>query len=140
MCYPSGLAALGAHQHSVGDLNGHSFIDNAALASLTLRFHMLFYHIQTFHHNLIDLWHRPRNRPLLPLILSSEYQHGITLLDIHLGKVQWFFLLLLHCHFSSTVRRLSLAYSRTAKHQRRTFRLTDLVLTKGSSPCALLPA
>src|SRR5215471_17717420 len=72
MGHPGGLATLGADQHRVGDVNGHGFVDHAALASLALRFHMLFDHVQALDHDFFYLWQGFGNRSLFALIFASE--------------------------------------------------------------------
>jgi hypothetical protein len=99
MCNAGGLTTLGAFEHDVGDLDRHSLLDHASLPSLALRANMFFDNIEALNNNLADLWHRPRNHSFLPFVLASDNQNGITLFDIHLGKVERLFLFLLCCHF-----------------------------------------
>src|SRR5207249_2544204 len=93
-----GLTAFGADKHRVRDMDGHSFLDDASLASLALGADMLFRDVQAFDDYLADLWQCPRNGPLLAPILTSNDQDGITLLNIHFGEVEGFFLFLFCCH------------------------------------------
>src|SRR5690242_6135587 len=79
-------------------MDWHCFINYASLPSLALRTHVFLCNIQALNNDFADLWHCPRNHPLLPSILSCDDQDGITLLDIHFGKVQRFLLFLFCCH------------------------------------------
>jgi hypothetical protein len=79
-------------------MDRHRFFDDASLAGLTLGTHMLLCDIKAFHYHFIDLWHGPRNCPLLPPILAGDDQDGVTFLNVHLGKMERLFLFLSYCH------------------------------------------
>src|SRR5713226_8741206 len=59
---------------------------------------MLFRYVEAFNNDLVDLRQRPRNGASFPLILAGSNQDGITLLDIHLGKMERLFLFFFDCH------------------------------------------
>src|SRR5712691_3180395 len=97
------LATLRTDQHGVRDMDRHCLIDHTSLPSLALRTHMLFRYIQALDNHFADLWHGPRNGPLLPLILTCDNQDGITPLDIHLGKVERLLLFFFSCHLYPSI-------------------------------------
>src|SRR5579884_710998 len=92
------LAALGADQHSVGDMDRHSLLDNASLCCPVLRAYMLLDEVEPLNDDLVHLWHRPRDHALLPSILAGQNNDGIAFLNIHLGKVERSLLFLFYCH------------------------------------------
>src|SRR5579883_213700 len=94
-CRPT---ALGADQHSVGDMDRHSLLDNASLGRPVLRAHMLLDKVETLNNDLVHLWHRPRDHALLPSILAGQNNDGIAFLNIHPGKVERLLLFLFYCH------------------------------------------
>src|SRR5437763_3964322 len=59
---------------------------------------MLFSDVEALNNDFVDLWQRPRNRSSLPPILAGDNQDGITLFDVHLGKVERLLLFLFCCH------------------------------------------
>src|SRR6266851_984224 len=59
---------------------------------------MLFRYVEAFNNDLVDLRQRTRNCAFFPLILAGSNQDGITLLDIHLGKMERLFLFFFDCH------------------------------------------
>src|SRR5712692_3388824 len=92
------LTTLGTDEHRVRDMDRHSFLDDASLASLALRADMLFRDVQAFDDYLADLWQCPRNGSLLSSILAGDVSDGVAFLDIHFGEVEGFFLFLFYCH------------------------------------------
>src|SRR5579863_1526175 len=93
------LTALGTDEHRIGNLQRHGLFDHATLSGLALWANMLFNGVQALNNYFVVLWHCPRDRALFPSIFAGNNQDGVALLDIHLGKMQWFFLFLLYCHF-----------------------------------------
>src|SRR5579872_2359254 len=93
------LTTLGTDEHGVGNLQRHGLFDHATLAGLAPGANMFFDDVQALNNHFVVLWHCPRDRSLLPSILPGDNQDGITLLDIHLGKMQRFLLFLSYCHF-----------------------------------------
>src|SRR5579871_5570644 len=98
MCHARRLAAFGADQHCVGDVERHRLLDDSALASLALRLDVFLGNVQALDNYLADLWQCARNRSLLALIFASDDQDGIALLDIHLGEMKRLFFFLFRCH------------------------------------------
>ena len=84
----------------------HCLFDHAALAVCPCGRTCFFDNVQALNNNFVDLWHCPRDRPLLPFILTCDNQDGVTLLDIHLGEMQRLFLFLLLLPFFSSLEAL----------------------------------
>src|SRR5690242_24758 len=83
MSHTGSVATLGTLQHDIRDMDRHRLLDNATLACLALRFHMLLHHIQAFNNYLACLWECPRYSPFLSLVLTSQNDDGVALLNIH---------------------------------------------------------
>src|SRR5437588_7936089 len=100
------LPTLGTNEHCVRDVDWHGLVNHASLTGLTLRAHMLLDNIQAFNDDLVNLWHGPRYRSLLPPVLTCNDQDGVSLLDIHLGKMEWLLLFLFCCHLLFLLKHL----------------------------------
>src|SRR5712692_4461932 len=128
MPHSRGFATLGADQHGVRDLQRHRFLDHASLTSLTLRANMLFRYVEAFNNDLVDLRQCPRNGASFPFILAGSNQDGVTLLDIHLGKMERLLLFFFDCHtFPLTFVFVVLARRQTSTQNHQRYIMPTLV-------------
>src|SRR5579875_1111774 len=75
------LAALCADHHHVRGMQRHGLLDDARRHTRS-RTHMLLSDVQAIHNYLVIAWHRPLYHAALALILASQHQDVIALMDV----------------------------------------------------------